>query len=91
MTMFVGGRGDGYEYQDPPTRAEAERDRMTNGLARRRDIEEIQNRFRALVRDRYGQDDSTVDRAFRWGVGDGFILALEALVDAAFPGWRASE
>ncbi len=25
---------------------------------------------------------------FRWGLGDGFVLALRGVVDAALPGWR---
>ncbi len=25
---------------------------------------------------------------FRWGIGDGFRLALDGLVEAALPGWR---
>ena len=26
--------------------------------------------------------------AFRWGIGDGFRLALDALVESALPGWK---
>ncbi len=25
---------------------------------------------------------------FRWGIGDGFRLALDGLVESALPGWR---
>ena len=28
------------------------------------------------------------EAAFRWGIGDGFRLALDGLVGSALPGWR---
>ncbi len=27
--------------------------------------------------------------AFRWGLGDGFAMALRGVVDAALPGWNS--
>lgn len=31
------------------------------------------------------EDGETV---FKWGVGDGFMMALRGVVDAALPGWN---
>ena len=33
-------------------------------------------------------DDVEPELLFRWGIGDGFRLALDGLVGSALPGWR---
>ena len=33
------------------------------------------------------QDVEGFEQAFRWGLGDGFSLALKGVVNAALPGW----
>ncbi len=33
-------------------------------------------------------DDAEPEVIFRWGLGDGFALALRGVVDAALPGWK---
>ncbi len=35
--------------------------------------------------DAFGVDP---ELAFRWGLGDGFAMALRGVVDAALPGWK---
>ncbi len=32
--------------------------------------------------------DEAGKQDFRWGIGDGFRLALDGLIEAALPGWR---
>ena len=32
--------------------------------------------------------DEEPEDVFRWGIGDGFRMALDGVVEAALPGWR---
>ncbi len=34
-------------------------------------------------------DDAEPEDTFRWGIGDGFRLALDGLVASALPGWKS--
>ena len=34
------------------------------------------------------EDDLLRESDFRWGIGDGFRMALRGVVDAALPGWQ---
>ena len=33
-------------------------------------------------------DDAEPEVIFRWGLGDGFNMAIRGVVDEALPGWR---
>lgn len=55
-----------------------------------RELDEAVLTIKAMIGVEYpedGQPDGP-EPIFRWGVGDGFRLALDAVVEAALPRWR---
>ncbi len=69
------------------------------GAREREEIEQALRDINRIIRLEYpeppplppGPDDAfgvDPEVAFQWGVGDGFMMALRGVVDAALPGWR---
>ena len=64
--------------------------------ADRRKVETALRKIGEVIKAEYPEPGRDVDTsgdcepAFRWGLGDGFALALRSVVDAALLGWRRS-
>ncbi len=62
--------------------------------ADRRKVEYALRKIGEVIKAEYPDDvlpadpDDDDEANFRWGLGDGFALALRGVVDAALPGWQ---
>ncbi len=61
--------------------------------AERRKVESALRKIGEVIKAEYPEPSDFTDQdcgepEFRWGLGDGFALALRGVVDAALPGWR---
>ena len=54
----------------------------------REEVDALEREFNRLVRIKYPEDNEVPgnpDASFKWGLGDGFILAFRGLMSQAFP------
>ena len=66
------------------------RERLTN--QQQRDLGQALTTIKGIIGVEYPEvndpgSENESEQAFRWGIGDGFRLALDALVESALPGW----
>ena len=63
-------------------------DRRKVETALRKLGEVIKSEYTPILLGSIISDDAEPEDVFRWGLGDGFAMALQAVVDAALPGWK---